>query len=92
MIYVIYRGDIYMDEANLIEVKAIIDEQTLAEIQELMLPTVVHIENDKLDTFGSGFIIEINDEFVTIATNEHVIHSDMIADVSFFDATSCTRY
>ncbi len=65
-------------------------DKSLAEIQELMLPTVVHIENDKLDTFGSGFIIEINDEFVTIATNEHVINSDMIVDVSFFDATTCT--
>lgn len=65
-------------------------DKTLAEIQQLMLPTVVHIENDKLDTFGSGFIIEINDEFVTIATNEHVINSDMIVDISFFDATSCT--
>ena len=66
------------------------EEKRLAEIQELMLPTIVHIENDKLDTFGSGFIIEINDEFVTIATNEHVINSDMIVDVSFFDATNCT--
>ena len=64
--------------------------KSLAEIQELMLPTVVHIENDKLNTFGSGYIIEISDEFVTIATNEHVINSDMIIDVSFFDATSCT--
>ena len=64
-------------------------DKSLAEIQELMLPTIVHIENDKLDTFGSGFIIEINDEFVTIATNEHVINSDMIVDVSFFDATTC---
>ncbi len=66
------------------------EDKSLAEIQEIMLPTVVHIQNDKLDTFGSGYIIEINDEFVTIATNEHVINSDMIVDVSFFDATSCT--
>lgn len=65
-------------------------DKSFAEIQELMLPTVVHIENDRLDTFGSGFIIEINDEFVTIATNEHVINSDLIVDVSFFDATACT--
>lgn len=65
-------------------------DKSLTEIQELMLPTVVHIENDKLDTYGSGFIIEITDEFVTIATNEHVINSDLIVDVSFFDATTCT--
>jgi len=65
-------------------------DMSFPEIQEQMLPTVVHIENDKLDTFGSGFIIEINDEFVTIATNEHVINSDMLVDISFFDATACT--
>lgn len=64
--------------------------QDISYIQEAMLPTIVHIENDKLDTFGSGFIIEINDEFVTIATNEHVITSDMIIDVTFFDAKTCT--
>lgn len=66
------------------------ENSNLSDIQELMLPTIVHIENDKLDTFGSGFIIEINDEFVTIATNEHVITSDMIVDVTFFDAMACT--
>lgn len=65
------------------------ENETLAYIQEIMLPTIVHIENDKLDTFGSGFIIEINDEYVTIATNEHVINSDIIVDVTFFDALSC---
>lgn len=64
--------------------------KSLADIQELMLPTIVYIENDKLDTFGSGFIIEINDEFVTIATNEHVINSDLLVDITFFNATSCT--
>lgn len=57
-------------------------------IQNIMLPCIVHIENDALDTFGSGFIIEINDEFVTIATNEHVIKSDLTVDVTFFNATT----
>lgn len=63
------------------------ENKTLPEIQELMLPCVVHIENEKLDTFGSGFIIEITDEFVTIVTNEHVIHSSLVVDVSFFDGS-----
>jgi len=64
-------------------------DKNLSDIQSLMLPTIVHLENDKLNTFGSGYIIEINDEFVTIATNEHVINSDMIIDVTFFDAANC---
>ena len=59
-------------------------------IQNIMLPCIVNVENDALDTFGSGFIIEINDEFVTIATNEHVINSDLTVDVTFFDATNCS--
>lgn len=59
-------------------------------IQNIMLPCIVHIENDVLDTFGSGFIIEINDEFVTIVTNEHVINSNLTSDVTFFDATTCS--
>lgn len=58
-------------------------------IQNIMLPCIVNIENDALDTFGSGFIIEINDAFVTIATNEHVIKSDLTVDVTFFDAATC---
>lgn len=64
------------------------ENKDLAFIQETVLPSIVHIENDKLDTFGSGFIIEINDEFVTIATNEHVVSQDMTTDVSFYDGTT----
>ena len=59
-------------------------------IQNIMLPSIVYIKNDALDSFGSGFIIEITDEFVTLVTNEHVIHSDLTVDVSFYDATSCS--
>lgn len=59
-------------------------------IQNIMLPSIINIENDVLDTFGSGFIIEINDEFVTIATNEHVVKKDLTVDVAFFDAHICS--
>jgi len=59
-------------------------------IQNIMLPCIVNIENDVLDTFGSGFILEITEDFVTIATNEHVINGDLTVDVSFFDAAICS--
>ena len=59
-------------------------------IQDAMLPCIVHIENDSLETFGSGFIIEITDEFVTLATNEHVITSDLAVDITFYDGTTCS--
>ena len=58
-------------------------------IQNIMLPAIVNIENDVLDTFGSGFIISIDDAFVTIATNEHVVADDMMPDVAFYDGTAC---
>ena len=66
------------------------ENKDISFIQNVMLPSIVHIENDALQTFGSGFIIEINDSFVTIATNEHVITSDLAVDVTFFDATQCS--
>lgn len=83
------RDDVIIGAFNLYD-SGYYENESLAYIQEIMLPTIVHIENDKLDTFGSGFIIEINDEFVTIATNEHVVNSDLIVDITFFDAHVCT--
>jgi hypothetical protein len=65
------------------------DAKDVSFILGIMLPTIVYIENDTLDTSGSGFIIEITDEFVTIATNEHVITDDLAVDITFFDATQC---
>ncbi|MBQ3560182.1 MAG: trypsin-like peptidase domain-containing protein [Agathobacter sp.] len=65
------------------------DTENIEFIQNIMLPCIVNIENDALSTFGSGFIIEINDTFVTIVTNEHVISKDLTVDVTFFDALSC---
>lgn len=56
--------------------------------QQNLLPCVVHIKNDFLESFGSGFIIEINNDFVTIATNQHVIQNDLIVEVTFFDGES----
>ena len=58
-------------------------------IQNVMLPTIVHIDNSDSDTHGSGFIIKIDDRFVTIATNEHVISRDLSPKVVFYDGTIC---
>lgn len=60
-------------------------EDNIIATQKAMLPCVVHVKNDVLDSFGSGFIIEITNEFVTLATNQHVIKDDLIVDVTFFD-------
>lgn len=60
-------------------------EDNITAAQKAMLPCLAHVRNDALDSFGSGFIIEITDEFVTVATNQHVISNDLIVDVTFYD-------
>ena len=61
------------------------EENNITAVQQAMLPCIVYIKNDALDSFGSGFIIEITNEFVTVATNHHVINNDLIVDVTFYD-------
>ncbi len=56
-------------------------------IQDVMAPTIVHIENSANETFGSGYILKIDDNFVTIATNQHVIVGDMTPQVFFHDGS-----
>ena len=58
-------------------------------IQDAMRPAIVHIDNDDNDTFGSGYIIKIDQQFITIATNAHVIDGDYSPEIFFYDGTSC---
>ena len=64
------------------------EENNITAVQKAMLPCIVHIQNDALDSFGSGFIIEITDEFVTLATNQHVIKNDLVVDITFYTGNS----
>ena len=65
------------------------EDATIEEVEEAVLPTAVHVLNDKLETFGSGFIIEITDEVITMVTNYHVIADDLEVEVIFYDGTTC---
>lgn len=65
------------------------EKSDTAFIQNAMLPTIVHIENDDNDTFGSGYIIKIDSSFVTIVTNDHVVTGDFSPTIFFYDGTSC---
>ena len=58
-------------------------------IQNVMQPTIVDIENDSNGITGNGFIVEISDSFITIATNEHIIANDLESNITFFDGTKC---
>ncbi|MGN1158463.1 MAG: trypsin-like peptidase domain-containing protein [Agathobacter sp.] len=65
------------------------EENNTEFIQNVMLPSIVHIENDSNCTFGSGYIIKIDESFVTIATNDHVISGDFDPEIYFYDGTYC---
>lgn len=56
-------------------------------IQDVMEPAMIHIENSYNDTFGSGYILKIDENFVTIATNQHVITGDLTPQIVFHDGT-----
>lgn len=58
-------------------------------LQEAMVPTLVQITNEKNDTVHDGFIIKIDDEFITIATNEKAVCDSLTVPVSFYDETTC---
>ncbi len=60
-----------------------------AHIQTVMKPSIVHIYNDDFDGYGSGFILKIDEDFVTIATNQHVVVGDYEPDIYFYDGTTC---
>lgn len=65
------------------------ENEDIENIQNSMLPAIIHIENRTMDTMGSGYIVNISDEFVTIATNQHVIEFETTPEVYFFEGTMC---
>lgn len=58
-------------------------------VQDLVLPALIHVENHSNATWGSGFIIKIDDDFITMVTNQHVISGAVTPEVFFYDGTSC---
>lgn len=56
-------------------------------IMEVMEPAFVGI-SIKTGYWGSGFIIEINDEEIILCTNQHVLKDSKTATVYFHDGTS----
>ena len=55
-----------------------------------MASTIVSIQTNHSGIANTGFIIEINDEFVTIATTAQASPSTISADVTFSDGTTCS--
>lgn len=65
------------------------DDRTMEEMFEIMHPTAIRITTQK-KSYGSGFILEINDEEIVIGTCQHVVKNYDTVDVSFFDGTTVT--
>lgn len=57
-------------------------------LENAIVPALVQISNDTNDIIGDGFIIKIDDEFITIATNESIVAGNLDVLVSFFNGLS----
>lgn len=64
------------------------DDATQLEVD--IVPALVQISNSKNDVAGDGFIIKIDNEFITIATNESVVAGNLTALVSFYNEMTCS--
>lgn len=65
-------------------------EISLEETLQNMRPAIVHLYcemEDGSSTTGSGFLVEITEEYIYICTNRHVINEDKEWKVFFYDGT-----
>ncbi len=62
-------------------------DKTMEEMYEIMQPTAVRIA-PSTQSYGSGFVLEINEEELVIGTCQHVVKSYDTVQVSFFDGTT----
>lgn len=65
------------------------EDKTMKEMLEIMYPTIVRITTT-VPSYGSGFIVEITDEEIIIATNQHVVRKFETVNAFFFDGTKAT--
>ena len=62
------------------------DDKTL--LEGAIAPALVIVSNEKNNTAKDGFIIKIDDAFVTIATQESAVTGSLTVDLAFFDGTT----
>jgi len=56
-------------------------------LETAIIPALVQIKNEENDLAADGFIIKIDDEFITIATNESVVADHLTTLISFYDGS-----
>jgi len=57
-------------------------------LESAIVPALVQIKSEKNNVASDGFIIKIDNAFITIATNESSVSNSLIAEVTFADTTT----
>ncbi len=67
-------------------------EDDVEHAREAVIPAVVRVsfETSCIRSYGSGYILKIDDDSVIIGTNQHVVSSMNKVNVSFFDGETFT--
>ncbi len=78
--------EIIVGAYNLYDI-GVYEGKTMEEMYEIMHPTTVRIAPSS-KSYGSGFVLEINEEEMVIGTCQHVVKSNSTVDISFFEGTT----
>ena len=78
-------NEIIVGAYNLYDI-GVYEGKTIEEMYEIMHPTAIRIAPSS-NSYGSGFILEIKDEEIIIGTCQHVLKSNEIVEIAFFDGT-----
>ena len=84
-----YRKDTILGAPNIYDA-GVSEQENMEEALEYMRPTFVHLYFDKGRggySSGSGYIMEITEEYVYICSNRHVVEKSDEWDVYFYDGT-----
>ena len=80
--------EIIVGAYNLYDI-GVYEGKTMEEMYEIMHPTTVRIAPSS-KSYGSGFILEIDEEELIVGTCQHVVKSYDTVQVSFLDGTTVT--
>lgn len=65
------------------------ENESLYSVSTYIQSAVLHVENSRNNTFGSGFIVHIDDDLVTIATCYELTEQCITPKITFSDGTTC---
>ena len=77
--------DIIVGAYNLYDI-GVYEGKSMEEMYEIMHPTTVRIKPSE-KSYGSGFVLQVEEDQVLIGTNQHVVKNFETVQVYFFDGT-----